>query len=567
MRKHCLVTALSLTLLTGFATAQRSILNTRVTFEFRQQPLGRVLEMISTTGDFNFSYTGTLFNKDSLVTLPAQTRSVHQLLDSLFHGRVQYLEDGRYLILLPAINKTTQSLPEEKDRRFVISGTILDQRTGQPLIDVSVYDPEELSATMSKSDGSFIVRIKNKGRPVILAVSKEAYIDTIVQLRSGSNRDLTISISPDAFPPKALLLSAHPYWSNDSIRVEYPIDSFTTTRNLVPGVETTGFARILLSYRLRMQSYNLNKIFVTRPVQLSFIPGWSTNGPLNSQVTNKVSINVIGGYEAGLHGVELGGVFNIDKKNLTGVQAAGVVNVVGGPIIGAQLAGVCNKDLDTVYGIQAAGVINLAKTVRGIQAAPINHTNSMHGFQYGIINHTHLLKGVQFGIINIADSSRGISFGPINLSKNGLHELSFYADELSPFNLAFRSGHILYSILYAGVNPGTQRRSYYYGYGYGIQCPITHNLAIRPEFTAGVLSPLSLHHFDDNNGIFRFNLDLHWKPAKNFAISFGPSANFYFTDKSYYVGGTRYEPVPHSFLLKNTTDRGWIGWHVAVNLF
>lgn len=568
MYKRSLITPLLILALTRLATAQTPILNTPITFECRQQPLGHVLERISTTGGFYFSYSGTLFNKDSLVTLPAQTRSVRQLLDLLFHGRLQYLEDGRYLILLPAANKPTQLAPE--DSRYLVSGTILDRRTGGPLLDASVYDPAELSATMSKKDGSFTVRVKNKGMPIVLAVSKENYIDTIIQLPPGSSRDLTISISPDAFPPKAPLFSGYPYSTNRSIHTDYAID--TTGKDLVPAVEATGFGRILLSYRLRMQSLNLKKVFVQRPVQLSLVPGLSTNGPLNSQVTNKFSINLIGGYSAGLTGVELGGVFNIDKKSVTGLQAAGVVNIVGGAVHGVQLAGIVNKDLDSVTGFQAAGIANIAKTIKGMQLSVFNYADSVKGVQYGYLNHTHHLKGVQVGLINFADTSEGVSIGPINIIKHGgLHELSFYADELSPLNLGYRLGTPkFYGIVYAGMNPSEQHRSYYYGFGYGTMLTVSHNLGIRPELTFGQLAPLTLRHLDHTNALARFNIDLHWQAAKKLAISAGPSINFYYIDNYYYLGGRSYQPLPygyHTFPLKDKTSVGWIGWHVAINLF
>jgi len=583
MRNHWLITLLLLLTLSASVTAQRSILTTPITFECREQPLGRVLELISTTGDFYFSYAGTLFNKDSLVTLPAQTRSVRQLLDVLFHGRLQYLEDGRYLILLPAANRTSGAYPDDNPQRHAITGIILDQRTGRRLADVSIYDPAALTAALSKKDGSFILRVKNKGWPIRLEVTKEAYIDTIIQLWPGSGSDQTISISPDAFPPKAPLFSTHPQWTGDSIRIGYPIDSLDAMgRNLVPGVESTGFARLLLSYRLRVQSLNLKKVFIRRPVQLSFVPGISTNGPLNSQVTNKVSINLIGGYEAGLTGAELAGVFNIDKKNVTGLQTAGVVNVAGGPVSGVQMAGVCNKTLDSVHGFQAAGIINLAKTIGGVQMAPVNHSGSVNGLQYGYLNHTSRLKGMQFGVINyardlkgmqwglinIADSSDGFSFAPINIIRHGgLHELSFYADELSPLNLAFRSGtRRAYGIVYVGVNPREQRRVYYGGFGYGFQFPLTRSLALRTEFTIGELSPFNLHNFN-GNGIGRFNLDMHWQVASNFAVSFGPSFNVLSPTT---VNGVRYQPLPHDYhtiLMGEGHFTGWIGWHAAVNLF
>lgn len=583
MRTHWLLTSLLFLTLTGSATGQTSILTTPITFECRGQRLGHVLELISATGNFYFSYAGTLFDKDSLVTISTQTRSVRQLLDLLFHGRLQYLEDGRYIILLPPATKPTQAFPDDFDRRHSISGIILDGHTGRRLADVSIYDPGELTATMSKKDGTFTVRVKNKDRPVLLTVSKEAYIDTIIRLWPESSGDLTINISPDAFPPKAPLLSTHPQGSEDSIRIEYPIDSLNAPgRNLVPGVEATGFARILLSYHLRMQSLNLKKVFIQRPIQLSLVPGLSTNGPLNSQITCKVSINIIGGYENGLTGTELAGVFNIDKKKVTGIQAAGVLNIAGGPITGVQLAGVCNKDLDSIHGFQAAGIINIAKKIGGVQMGPINQADSVKGLQYGCLNHTRRLKGIQFGVINysrdlggiqwgfinLADTSNGISLGPINLIRHGgLHELSFYADELSPLNLAFRSGTgRAYGILYAGLNPDDHRRVYYGGFGYGFQFPVSHNFALRSEFTIGQLSPFNLHTFN-GNGIWRFNLDGHWQAAHNFAITSGPSFNLL---SPTIVNGTRYDPLSHDYPTIKMGEghlTGWIGWHVAVNIF
>ena len=578
MRKQLLILLLLTILmesLPGRLAAQTSILNRTITFECRQEPLGHVLELISQAGNFYFSYASLLINKDSLITLPQQTKPIRQFLDQLFKGRLQYREDGRYLILLPAIDKNT-SPPTAIDKRFIISGTILDQRSQTGIADVSIYDPEQLIATLSRKDGSFTIRVRNKDWPIILTVSKEAYLDTIIELQPGSTHDLTINISPDAFLSKALLLSPQNPSGNDSVRILWENDTLTSTagkRNLVAGVETTGFARIVLSYHLRIQSINLKKYFVQRPIQLSLVPVLSTNGIMNSQVTNKFSVNLVGGYSAGLRGVELGGVFNIERKSVAGVQAAGVINVVGDSVKGVQLAGVCNKDLDSVRGVQAAGVANSAKEIRGLQIASIyNYADKVYGVQdAGFINYTRHLHGLQLGLINIADTSDGISIGLLSIVKHGLHEISFYADEWSPLNIAFRSGTpAFYSILLAGLNPTTERRSYYYGFGLGHQQRLGKTLSIRTELTAANVSPVNLHNFDNNNMVYHFNLDLHWQPAKNFGISAGPSFASYVPEKDYYINGQLYHPLPQGYSTHRMGEGralGWIGWRFSVNLF
>ncbi len=291
--------------------------------------------------------------------------------------------------------------------------------------------------------------------------------------------------------------------------------------------------------------------------QLSLTPGLSTSGARNSRSTNKFSINLVGGCSAGLKGFELGGIFNIDKKNVSGLQVAGVINIAG----------------DSVHGMQAAGFANTAKYIHGLQFAEVyNYAGTVNGMQWSpFINRTRHLKGVQYGLINIADTSQGVSIGVLNFIRHGIHELSFYADELSPYNLAFRSGtRGLYGILYTGLNPDREHGSYYFGVGWGHQSHVSSQLAIRYEFSLAEIFPTTPHRFNESSALLRFNVDLHWQMAKNIAVSLGPSFNLYDIDNSYFVDGIRYQPLPYGYptrLMGEGHGLGWIGWHVAIGLF
>src|SRR5262249_31179664 len=153
--------------------------------------------------------------------------------------------------------------------------------------------------------------------------------------------------------------------------------------------------------------------------------------------------------------------------------------------------------------------------------------------------------------------------GLISIVRHGIHEVSVYADEWSPFNVAFRSGtRKFYSILIAGMNPDHDRRSYYFGYGVGHQIALTQNLALRPELSFIHLAPLEPHNFDHNDFLTRLNVDLHWQPTKEFGLSAGPSLTLYDPQRDYYMGSVKYEPLPHgysTFSFKNSALRGWIG--------
>jgi hypothetical protein len=220
---------------------------------------------------------------------------------------------------------------------------------------------------------------------------------------------------------------------------------------------------------LKIQSVNLNKFFTVRPVQVSVLPKVSTNGKLNSQVVNNFSVNILGGYSGGVNGFEMGGLFNIDKKDVKYFQIGGLFNTVGKSVAGAQIAGINNTVMDSVMGIQVGGITNYVKNsfhgfqlggiynhignsatgmqvcgitnylrndLQGMQLSGIyNHVNTgtggaqiagianysnhyINGFQLaGIANVTNELQGVQIaGIANYAKRLKGLQIGLINIA-------------------------------------------------------------------------------------------------------------------------------------------------------
>src|SRR5690606_12887018 len=119
-------------------------------------------------------------------------------------------------------------------------------------------------------------------------------------------------------------------------------------------ISNSAFGRFFTSSRQRIQNLNLGGFFVYSPFQVSMTTGLSTHGLYSSQVLNKVSLNIIGGYTAGVTGAELAGGFNVNQYNMHGVQLAGLSNVVGGNTSGFQAAGFGNVGLNKLTGVQVA---------------------------------------------------------------------------------------------------------------------------------------------------------------------------------------------------------------------
>lgn len=369
-------------------------LNKIISIRATKQPIDSVLQQISRQGRVNFSYIGTPFRKDSLVTFTATHKSVRQVLDILFSNSIQYVESGDNIIL--------QRAEGFRERNYIISGYVRDRENGLAVSNASIYERSTLLSTFTDGSGYFHLRLKDKGRQpsVQLTISKELYLDTAVFVMPGFDREVSLTIAP----AKPVLLR-----------------EFTVSDQ----VDKTWIGKRLLSEGLRRQTQNISRFFANKPFQSSLVPSVGSHGKMAGQVVNKVSLNLVGGYSAGLNGVEVAGGFNINKKDVQYAQAAGIFNIVGGRMKGAQATGGVNQVMKSVTGMQAAGVVNIANdTVTGAQfAGLVNRAlGDMTGIQAsGLINRSGgEMLGAQFsGLINsVQDSMKGIqAAGLINQAK------------------------------------------------------------------------------------------------------------------------------------------------------
>lgn len=612
---------LSTILLFSLTAGAQNILNRTVTFSVNRQPLDQVLEILSNKGNFYFSYNSNIISRDSLVTLSAVSKTVRQVMEQLFPDGYEFRESGNYIILrrkpISLAVITNQSVSEEKV--YYVSGYILDDQTGETVGSASIYEKNQLASAMSDRQGYFKLKLKSRYDKAALTVSKDLYLDTTIMIQPKYNQQLSIAIMPVEVSDKTITITPYTFDVPDSIVIAVrKADSthwiYTYRKADSTMVGKQGVGKWFLGTWQKVQAINLKKFFVVRPYQLSLLPGLSTNGRLNSQVINNVSVNIWGGYSGGVNGVELAGWFNIDNRDVRWVQAAGWFNVVGGKVQGVQLAGIHNSVMDSVNGLQAAGITNFVRRgftgyqlsgiynhtgghVRGLQAAGIgnfagngttgaqvagvlniNHRNTngaqiaglinlntqeMKGAQIaGVINYTKKLKGVQIGLINIADTSDGYSIGLINIIFKGYHKLSLYTNEVFPMNAAFKTGNSkLYSILLAGVEATKDDKAYTVGYGLGREFSLKKKLALNTELTA---QHVYLGSWDYLNLLSRFETHLHFRVSKNFSVFAGPALSVYYSEQK-----TKFDGYKQNIRVMSPGDnvRGWIGITAGVNFF
>jgi hypothetical protein len=592
--------------------------------EVNNQRLDNVLEILSNKGNFYFSYNSNIIRKDSIVTMNMYNKTVKQVLDYLFKGTIEYKESGNYIILRPAplvlTMVTNQSPSDEKTYR--VSGYVLDEKSGERIHNASIYEKQRLVSTLTDSDGFFNLRLKSKSGKAALTVSKELYQDTTVVIQPKLNQQLTITIQPVEFSGRMITVSPNDYMLPDSIAIDVEIDSSITRYIYLKSdslkVEKTGIGNFLLSSKLKIQSQNLRKFFINKPFQVSFTPGLSTHGRMSSQVVNNFSLNILGGYSSGVNGVELGGLFNIDKNNVQYMQAAGLFNIVGGYMKGVQLSGIVNTVLNNVEGLQASGIHNMSKgtlqgvqlggiynhvsgKVTGLQAAGIsnfsqgsvtgmqlggvanvsnkqvsgvqlagvaNYSRETKGVQIGgVLNYSKRLQGVQIGLINISDTSDGYSIGLINIAIKGYHKLSLSTNEVVNINAAFKTGNSkLYSILQAGINPDTSKKLYSFGYGIGSEIALGTRFSVNPEISSQYLY---LGSWDYLNLLNKFHLNVNLKLGRYFSIYAGPSFAVYYSNQDAEVSGYKFKVPPSGYRTFNMGRyvNGWFGWNAGINIF
>jgi len=252
---------------------------------------------------------------------------------------------------------------------------------------------------------------------------------------------------------------------------------------------------ILISHSTYGQTKKLR--FKDKDIQVSLFPGISSNGLYSGNYYNKFSMNIFGGVSAGNTILEIGGLSNLSLINSSGIQIAGMVNVVGSNTFlnltvreerdlikdgfrsdfeGIQLAGLINVARDNLSGFQISGGINMAGRagiglqlagisnsvgkyfigfqlagiynisidavdggqvslisnytkgeLNGLQIGAINKSKVMkgkntiptgnRGFQFGIVNISSNMDGTQIGLINIGRQVRGVQVGLINIFK------------------------------------------------------------------------------------------------------------------------------------------------------
>jgi hypothetical protein len=544
------------------ACRAQGLLNKNVSVSVRDKTVAEVLKLIEKQGEFSFSYNTDMISGDSLVSVSIGPVPVRQLLDQLLSGKFRYKEKGNFIVIQP----------EQRERYYQVSGQVLDGETGKEVDYASVYSKKQLVSALTDDAGFFKLRL-GVNNPA-LTISKIGYADTTIVLDARQDAGVKVILYPKAVDLDTLIIK---------------------------NAQESNFwlTRLFVSSRLRVQSRNISRFFISLPFQGSLTPGLSTHGRMSSQIVNKFSLNIYGGYTAGLNGVELGGLFNISKKDARYLQMATTFNAVSGKFGGVQIAGIYNQVLDSlkgvqltgmggfvkkqVKGVQASGAFNIVSgnmhglqislggnlvkaNLRGVQASLLGNISKhrMQGLQFGgLFNYAGNMKGVQVGLINLADSSSGYSIGFINIVKNGRGSLTVYATELVPWNLSWKSGsRKLHTVFNLGASLNGLEKAYVLGFGFGREVVMNQNLKLNTDVT---VNSIFLGAWKTRPVLYRLQTGLNLKLTKHLWLNGGPSFSLFRSEqKELKADFQSFENKGFLRFRVNKETQGWLGYQAGL---
>ncbi|MEI7501106.1 MAG: STN and carboxypeptidase regulatory-like domain-containing protein [Bacteroidota bacterium] len=560
-----------LTVLGTTSYSQPSYLSRKISIDLPFCSIEVALMEIGKAAGFRFSYDADLIPGNKKVTLIAKNTPVSRLLREILGRDIRSREVGNHIILVRtrAESKEVQPYPD-----IMVSGTIMNGSDRTPLMDATVYEIENKRSSISAKNGTYKLIIPSGGKKRSLSFSKNGYTDTVIFIKQSASQRIDLLLRP--------------------LNIELP------RINTLPGlirISRTDSMKLVLWLVPRESMVNAQNLEVrtSSTFQASIIPYIGTNWNVTGSITNRFSLNLLAGYTGGLKGIEIGGLLNVTRNQISGVQFGGLGNIVGGPSKGWQIGGAFNFDLgkfegvqigglfnyvpDTIIGVQIGGLANIITgQIKGIQFGGLANivTHNSDGWQIaglmnltlmdvkkiqigGLINYGRNMDGLQIagvlnfvrrnnsgvqiaGLVNYATIVYGLQLGLINIAntvERGV-PIGLFSYVQEGYHLFELSGN---EIFYGNVGFKSGTRTFYnfvqFGMGsdyklqgsYGIGTIFTLKKKLSMNIDAS--AGLVYHPTDTiyHGFLLKFNPALEYRFSKHFAIFGGPAYNFFLFSK------------------------------------
>jgi hypothetical protein len=400
------------------AYSQTNPLEKKISLTVNNESVESTLIKMEKLGGYSFSYNSDIVPVDSLVSVNAVNKETGKILGNMLGEQFYYKTSGHFIILLKKTESKPKNQANNTKTKYIITGTVVDSRTGETISTATVYNINKIETAMTDSTGKFALKTNADSDVLTIGISKVDYYDTIIYIRPSELNKLELKLTPK---PETFT------------KLQPKTTNTINTKKVDEGL----LVKTVVGQELLTNSSNLSS-YETRKWQVSFLPFAGTNHKLSGSIVNKFSFNILSGYSSGVDGVELGGLLNINKKDVKGFQLGGLGNITGGNVEGVQVGGFFNNTLGKVKGMQIAGFCNIVfDTLQGAQLAGyVNiQRNKLEGYQLsGFTNITtgDMEKMQATGYVNIAlGNNNGVQasgFSNISKGDNNGFQISGYSN-------------------------------------------------------------------------------------------------------------------------------------------
>ncbi len=335
--------------------AQESKLQKHINFEVEERSLEKTLINLQDKSGLMFSYNPETVPLKELINYSAIDESVEDILKGILEPLdLEYQLVSKQLVIRP-----------KKIRSIYIEGMVINRVSKRPIGGVSISELSTKSTTSSTRSGRYALKIMEPDEKLYLLIRKKGFEDQRLVLDAKTNYDVEISLLEQVSEMRFV-----PFKGDDE--------------EVYASVDERPFVKAIIPEKVIATSELEDTAKIDPAIQLGIFPPLSTNRFGSGAATNNLSLNLLVGYNEALNGIELGGLINVLRKDMTGLQAAGIGNITGGTARGVQAGGIFNSTQQRFQGIQSAGIFNNTKSgFQGIQESGFINLNrdTMWGIQ------------------------------------------------------------------------------------------------------------------------------------------------------------------------------------------
>jgi len=231
--------------------AQETLLDKQIKFEEYQGTVKEVLEKISKTGGFYFSYSSEI-KVDKWVDINAKEQSVREYLEELFEtDKVEFVEKRNKIFILPK-----KSATENQKITQTVRGRIIDMDSKLPLLGVNIVIASDgpLKGAVTDENGEFTIENVEVGRHdvqasyigyqkrsipnVIVSSGKESIIEIELVESVTDIKEVTIQYELDKTQPlnDLAFISSRSFTPEETTYCPGAIDDISRVAVSFPGV-------------------------------------------------------------------------------------------------------------------------------------------------------------------------------------------------------------------------------------------------------------------------------------------------------------------------------------------